>query len=214
METSAIESVYGRLAGFYDTVYGGILARGRRAAVRALGRGAGQQVLEVGVGTGLSLPDYDGTARVVGIDLCEEMLAHARQRAATLPQVAALHRMDAEHMAFPDEAFDVVVAMYVLSVTPEPTRLLHEMARVCKTGGEVVVVNRFAASQRWLQRLERRMAAVCEGIGFRLGLPWEVLSHGGPTLHLINRQRLPGPTGVHLVRLRKAAAGLDARAVA
>ena len=132
--------------------------RATMRAVNALPAGRG---LEVGVGTGLSLPPYSPQHRVVGIDLSPDMLRRAERRVAErgLRNVEALAEMDAANLAFPDGSFEVAVAMFVMTMVPDPVRVLAEMTRVVKPGGWIVTVNHFsaengprAAAERWLSR--------------------------------------------------------------
>src|SRR3970282_1134405 len=144
MELPVIEKVYRRYAKRYDFYFGALFQPGRKAVIDRMRCRPGERILEVGVGTGLSLPLYPPGAQVTGIDISEEMLARARARTArdALKQVTALLRMDAERMHFRDNSFDKVVAMYVVSVVPSPARLVAEMRRVCRPGGELYIVNR------------------------------------------------------------------------
>lgn len=203
----AIRAAYRRYAPLYDVLFGRILDRGRHEAVAAMGGAPGRRVLEIGVGTGLSLPLYSGHARVTGIDVCPEMLAKARHRAASrgLPQVEALKEMDGQSMSFASASFDVVVAMYVLSVTPDPHRLLAEMRRVCVDGGDILVVNRFT-SENPLRRMAEKVAAPLSAtIGFNTDLGSAVLdSMAG--LQFVENRPLPGMAGARLLRWRKMAA--------
>ena len=198
MHTDAIKSAYRRYAGFYDALFGPALHRGRKAIVDALGCQSGDRILEVGVGTGLSLPLYPGYVRVTGIDISADMLQKARQRVTrrNLSQVEALLEMDAEAMTFPDASFDTVVAMYVVSVSPCPARLLEEIRRVCRPGGSIFIVNHFRSENRFLGRMEKALAGYSAQLGFhpdfelgdllddspleltqvsRVGLLWKVL---------------------------------------
>jgi phosphatidylethanolamine/phosphatidyl-N-methylethanolamine N-methyltransferase len=153
LDAAAVQDAYRRWAGLYDASFGGISSFGRRHIIRDINRMPGTRVLEVGVGTGLALPRYHPAKRVTGIDLSAEMLAHARRRVARLrlSHVEALLDMDAEAMSFPDASFDIAVAMFVASVVPNPRRLLAEMRRVVKPGGQILFVNHFAAERgpRW-----------------------------------------------------------------
>ncbi|MGC2856856.1 class I SAM-dependent methyltransferase [Novispirillum sp. DQ9] len=202
----AIRAAYRRYAPLYDVLFGRILDRGRHEAVASLNGAPGRRVLEIGVGTGLSLPLYSSHARVTGIDVSPEMLAKARHRAALrgLGHVEALAEMDGQSMSFGDSSFDVVVAMYVLSVTPDPRRLLAEMRRVCAPGGDILVVNRFT-SEKPLRRLAERVAAPLSAtIGFNTELGSAVLdSMAG--LDFAEDRPLPGMAGARLLRWRKAA---------
>jgi phosphatidylethanolamine/phosphatidyl-N-methylethanolamine N-methyltransferase len=128
----------------------------------------GSRVLEVGVGTGLALPRYAPDKRITGIDLSAEMLAKARERVATqhLRNVEALREMDAEATDFDDASFDIAVAMFVASVVPNPQKLLAEMRRVVRPGGNILFVNHFAAERgpRWW--VERAMAPASRALGW------------------------------------------------
>ena len=133
MQIEAVKTAYRRYARIYDMVFGAVLQPGRRAVLETLKLKPGDRVLEVGVGTGLSLPLYPRDVRITGIDVSNEMLERARARVARagLKNVDALVEMDAEDMTFPDASFDKVVAMYVVSVVPNPAKLLEELHRVC-----------------------------------------------------------------------------------
>jgi len=129
----------------------------------------GERILEVGVGTGLSLPLYPENVSVVGIDISRHMLAKARVRQArcALDNVAELTVMDAENMGFKDDSFDKVVAMYVASVVPDTERLVDEMRRVCKPGGQIFMVNHFHSHNPILGGVERLLAPLSKQLGFR-----------------------------------------------
>ena len=126
-------------------------------------------MLEVGVGTGLSLPAYRRELEIVGIDLSPEMLGKARERVAAegLANVAGLHEMDAGDLKFPDGSFDTVVAMFVMTVVPEPEKVMRELARVCRPGGEVLIVNHFSTEEGIRGWVERRMAPFGDKLGWR-----------------------------------------------
>lgn len=168
LDADAVRAAYKRWARVYDSVFGGVSAPGRRRAVAAVNALPGRRVLEVGVGTGLALADYDRAKRITGIDLSAEMLARARQKVAALQldHVEALHEMDAEQTMFEDGQFDVAVAMFVASVVPNPLRLLAEMRRVVRAGGYLLFVNHFAAERgpRWWA--ERALAPASRKLGW------------------------------------------------
>src|SRR5215510_4283994 len=136
LDHNTIAKAYARWAPVYDLVFGAVFERGRNAAIAAAER-IGGRILEVGVGTGISLPDYTRRNRLVGVDLSEPMLRKAQERVSeeALPNVEGLAVMDAEHLGFPDASFDVVVAQYVITVVPNPEATLDEFARVLKPGG-------------------------------------------------------------------------------
>jgi len=168
LDTASILEAYRRWAGVYDTVFGGVSSAGRRRAVATVNRLPGRDVLEVGVGTGLALPHYTQDKRITGIDLSAPMLERARERTKRdrLHHVVALHEMDAEDTGFPDQSFDIAVAMFVASVVPNPHRLLAEMRRVVRPGGNILLINHFAAEKgpRWW--VERAMAPASRALGW------------------------------------------------
>jgi phosphatidylethanolamine/phosphatidyl-N-methylethanolamine N-methyltransferase len=168
MQIEAVKAAYRRYARIYDVVFGAVLQPGRKAVLDALKLRSGDRVLEVGVGTGISLPLYPRDVRITGIDVSREMLERARARVARarLTNVEALLEMDAESMAFPDATFDKVVAMYVVSVVPRPARLLEELHRVCRPDGEIFIVNHFQSENPVMGALERMLGNVSSQIGF------------------------------------------------
>jgi len=175
MELPVIEKVYRRYAKRYDFYFGALFQPGRKAVINRMHCQPGERILEVGVGTGLSLPLYPSGVQVTGIDISEAMLARARARAARdqLEQVAALLRMDAEHMDFRDDSFDKVVAMYVVSVVPSPAQLVAEMRRVCRPGGELYIVNHFQHANPFVAGIERLLAPLSRLLGFHPDFPLE-----------------------------------------
>jgi phosphatidylethanolamine/phosphatidyl-N-methylethanolamine N-methyltransferase len=164
---------YRLFSGSYDVVFGPVFHPGRKEAVRVANDKPGQRILEVGVGTGLSLPFFRPDARVVGIDVSAEMLAKARRRAEQkkLRHVEALIEMDAEHMSFEDNSFDAVLALYVASVVPDPARFAAEMRRVCRPGGTIVIVNHFTSENPAMRFIEKRLAPLAGKIGFHADFP-------------------------------------------
>ena len=164
---------YGFLSGSYDFVFGPVFHPGRKEAVRVANDRPAQRILEVGVGTGLSLPYFRRDSQVTGIDISEEMLAKARRRVERekLDHVQALHVMDAEHLEFEENSFDAVLALYVASVVPSPARFAAEMRRVCIPGGTIVLVNHFTSENWALRWMERRLAHLARHIGFHADFP-------------------------------------------
>lgn len=168
MDIDVIQRVYRRYAQGYDFYFGALLQPGRKAIIEKMHGRPDDRILEVGVGTGLSLPLYPPGVRVTGIDISREMLAraHARKTRLHLDQVTALRLMNAESMQFPDDSFDKVVAMYVVSVVPCPARLVSEMRRVCRPGGELFMVNHFRHANQVVGGLERLVAPLSRLMGF------------------------------------------------
>jgi len=169
MDINTIERVYRRYAPRYDFYFGALFQPGRRAVIQKMHCRPGERVLEVGVGTGLSLPLYPRDVQVVGIDISQEMLlrANARQGRERLDHVVGLVRTDAERLCFADASFDKVVAMYVASVVPSPVRLVEEMRRVCRPGGEIFIVNHFHHANPLIGGMERLISPMSRLMGFR-----------------------------------------------
>ena len=169
MDITAVQKVYRRYAQGYDLYFGAMFQQGRQAIITKMNCHSGDRILEVGVGTGLSLPLYSRNVQITGIDLSREMLARARMRKIreNLTHVAALQLMDAENMEFGDNSFDMVVAMYVVSVTPHPARLVNEMRRVCKPEGELYIVNHFHHTNPFVGGVERMISPLSRQMGFR-----------------------------------------------
>jgi len=171
MDARNVERVYDRYARFYDRVFGGVFEAGRINAMRRLAPRPQERVLEVGVGTGLSLSGYPRGCRVVGIDISEGMLrlANRQVQSRTLGNVALL-RMDAQSMGFADDSFDAVVAAYVMTVIPDYRRALQEMARVCRPEGRLLILNHFTNGNRLVRAVERAVSPLCEHLGWRSDL--------------------------------------------
>jgi phosphatidylethanolamine/phosphatidyl-N-methylethanolamine N-methyltransferase len=168
LDIDAIQKSYRRYARGYDFYFGALFQPGRREVIDRMNCQPGNRILEVGVGTGISLPLYPLNVVITGIDLSADMLEYAKSRKQyhRLEQVE-LFEMDAEQMTFEDNSFDKVVAMYVASVVPHPQRLVEEMHRVCKPGGELFIVNHFHNANPIVGRLEKLIAPLSKMLGFR-----------------------------------------------
>ncbi len=211
----SVERAYARWAPVYDLVFGAVFERGRMSAIEAAERAcgpAGGRILEVGVGTGISLPDYSHKNRLTGVDLSEPMLRKAHERVAEkkLTNVEALAVMDAERLALPDNAFDVVVAQYVITAVPNPEATLDEFARVLKPGGEIVLVNHIGAEQGPRRLFEQWFAPIARRLGWRVEFPFGRLTdwaarHGG--VRVIERKAMPPLGHFSLIRFARLDAG-------
>lgn len=166
---SDVKVAYRRWAPVYDHTFGMVAAQGRRHVVEVINQMPRARLLEVGVGTGLSLPDYSPKHEIVGVDLSPEMLEKARERVVEegLDNVTGLHEMDAGELDFPDNSFDIVVAMFVMTVVPDPEKVMRELSRVAKPGGQVILVNHFSQEEGLRGWVERRMAPFADKIGWR-----------------------------------------------
>src|SRR5690348_7008185 len=169
---------YRLFSGSYDIVFGPVFHPGRKDAVRIPNDRPGQRILEVGVGTALSLPYFRPDSRATGIAASEEWLPKPRHRAEHKRPAAAegLHVMDADNLEFPDSSFDAVLALYVASVVPDPARFAEEMRRVCIPGGTIVVVNHFTSENPLTRFMEKRLARLARHIGFHADFPFDQFS--------------------------------------
>jgi phosphatidylethanolamine/phosphatidyl-N-methylethanolamine N-methyltransferase len=203
-DNDAVAKAYARWAPIYDLVFGQVFDRGRKASIAAAER-IGGRILEVGVGTGLSLPEYAWTNRLTGVDLSAPMLRKAKDRVAEhrLTNVDGLAVMDAQHLGFADGAFDVVVAQYVITAVPDPEATLDEFARVLRPGGEIVLVNHLGAETGLRATLEGWFAPLARRLGWRPEFPWDRLAqwaarHGG--VRVIERRPMPPLGHFSLIR--------------
>ena len=207
LDKAVIAKAYARWAPIYDFVFGAIFERGRQAAVAAAER-IGGRILEVGVGTGLSLPDYSSANRLVGVDLSVPMLRKAKARVAErrLGNVSGLAVMDAQHLAFAEAAFDVVVAQYVITAVPDPEATLDEFARVTRPGGEIVLVNHLGAESGLRALGERSFAPLARRLGWHPEFGWQRLArwsarHG--SVELVERRAMPPLGHFSLIRFAR-----------
>ncbi|MCC5993425.1 MAG: methyltransferase domain-containing protein [Rhodobacteraceae bacterium] len=205
MKPDAITSSYRRWAPIYDMTFGRITHAGRRHATKVANQ-TGGAVLEVGVGTGLALPYYDPALHVTGIDFSDDMLTRARTKVAEegLSHVRELRQMDARSLDFPDASFDTVVAMHLISVVPDPEQVMAEMARVCKPGGQILLVNHFARDEGWLAWLERKFAPFADYMGWHSNFPKDKVM-GVDSLQLVEEKPLSRVGMFTFLRMEKAA---------
>ncbi len=208
LDKAGIAKAYARWAPIYDFVFGAVFERGRKAAIAAAER-IGGRILEVGVGTGLSLPDYSKPNRLIGVDLSAPMLRRAKARVVEqrLSNVDGLAVMDAQRLGFADAAFDVVVAQYVITTVPDPEATLDEFARVIKSGGEIILVNHLGAETGLRAALERAFAPLARWLGWRVEFSWVRLAqwaarHGG--VRVVERRPMPPLGHFSLIRFAKA----------
>ena len=203
-----VEQAYDRWAPIYDLVFGGVFSKGRRAAILATNK-IGGRVLEVGVGTGISLPLYGPNVRIFGTDISEAMLRKANERVAELhlKNVEGLAVMDAEKLEFPDNSFDVVMAQYVVTAVPNPEVALDEFARVLRPGGELIILTRVSADAGMRRFIERLLQPLVRRLGFRTAeFGWSRYTKWLATassMELAERRLIPPLGHFSLVRFRK-----------
>jgi len=204
MRTEGVAAAYDRWAPVYDLVFGNVFKSGRQQSIE-VAEAVGGRVLEVGVGTGISLPLYDRRLRLTGIDIADAMLDKARDRVreAKLDNVEQLAVMDAEHLLFEDDSFDVVVAQYVVTAVPDPEAALDEFVRVLKPGGEIVITTRIGAEKGMRGGIEKALMPITSRLGWRTEFSlsrYEAWARTNPRVTLIEHRPLP-PLG-HFSLLR------------
>jgi phosphatidylethanolamine/phosphatidyl-N-methylethanolamine N-methyltransferase len=207
IERDMVVEAYNRWAPVYDLVFGRVFRAGRRAAIDAA-ETIGGRILEVGVGTGLSLPQYSRSNSVYGVDISAPMLDKARDRVTRfhLDQVEGLAVMDAEHLTFPDNSFDVVVAQYVVTAVPHPELALDEFVRVLRPGGEIVITSRIGAEAGLRGAIEKTLMPITSRLGWRTEFPWARYlqwAKGVPNVRLVDRRPLPPLGHLSLIRFAK-----------
>ena len=209
MHTAGVAHAYDRWAPIYDIVFGAVFRKGRSTAIEAAER-VGGRIIEVGLGTGISLPQYSRSTSIVGVDLSDAMLDKARERVRrlNLSNVEAIAVGDAEALAFADESFDVVVAQYVITAVPNPERALDEFARVCRPGGEIVITTRVGAGQGLRGSIERLLMPITSRLGFRTDFPFSRYTdwvESRDDVRLLEHKPLPPFGHFSLVRFGKRA---------
>jgi len=207
LDKQTITKAYARWAPVYDLVFGAVFERGRQAAIEAAER-VGGRILEVGVGTGISLPHYSRDCRLCGVDISEPMLRKAQERVDEfgLGNVEGLWVMDAEQLSFPDDSFDVVVAQYVVTTVPNPEATLDEFARVLKPGGEIVLVSRVGAEAGLRRALEHWFAPAARKLGWRTEFSFERYARWAKQtagMRLVERRAMPPLGHFSLIRFAK-----------
>jgi phosphatidylethanolamine/phosphatidyl-N-methylethanolamine N-methyltransferase len=207
LDKQTVTKAYARWAPVYDLVFGAVFERGRHAAIAAAER-IGGRILEVGVGTGISLPSYSKACRLCGVDISEPMLRKAQERVTEfgLSNVEGLWVMDAEHLSFPDNSFDVIVAQYVITTVPNPEATLDEFARVLKPGGEIVLVSRVGAEAGLRRSLEHWFQPAARKLGWRTEFSFERYARWAEQasgMRLIERRAMPPFGHFNLIRFGK-----------
>lgn len=175
--------IYYEFSHLYDRLFTRVFSPRIEQVIRSLRIEPGAQVLEVGVGTGLSFAAYPKHCQVTGVDLAPEMLDQAQEK---IDRNGWRHlkvmEMDALNLKFAENAFDYVMAFHVVSVVPDVGRLMSEVLRVSKSGATVVIINHFRSPNRLLATLDSLGEPVTRRLGWHTlrreevigGIPLEI----------------------------------------
>ena len=160
--------LYYEFAHFYDRLFTRWFYPRIASVVQSLNIPPGARVLEVGVGTGLSLDVYPHHCSVTGVDLAPEMLEIAQEKVDQHGwRHVKLQEMDALNMTFADDTFDYAMAFHVVSVVPDAERLMSELSRVCKKGATVVVINHFRSRNAIASAVDTMITPLTRRLGWR-----------------------------------------------
>jgi phosphatidylethanolamine/phosphatidyl-N-methylethanolamine N-methyltransferase len=202
VDAAQLERVYSAYSRVYDRVFGKVFQDSREVLAATLDALPGQRLLEIGVGTGLTLPLYPGDLRITGIDFSEGMLAKARERVEDLDLAnVTLELMDAGHMSFPDDTFDIIVAAYVVTAVPDYRAVMREAVRVVRPGGRILLLNHFINGSGIIAAFERAVSPLTKYVGFRTDLSVEQVLDGLP-LAVTRHEKVKPLKLRHLVECR------------
>ena len=173
MRKKSIINTYNIYAPIYDSVFGRFFQEGREKTIESMTFNSGEKVLEIGVGSGQSLGLYPDNISVVGIDISEKMLDKASAKIGREHlKNKQLLMMDAELLEFDDNSFDKIAIMHVYSVVPCPDKMINEVKRVCKPGGDIFILNQFDADFSLINFFKKILSPLENIIGFRPYFPY------------------------------------------
>ncbi|MCC9656424.1 class I SAM-dependent methyltransferase [Rhodopirellula halodulae] len=163
--------LYDNLVPAYQALWPAVARRRILRNVAALNIPAQAKVLEVGVGTGLSLDSYPHHANVTGVDLSESMLAEAEDLIEQREwNHISVQPMNAEELTFEDASFDFVTSFHTISVVSRPDRMMRELVRVCRPGGKILVINHFRSPNPLIARVVDSAGSLTRHLGWRTDL--------------------------------------------
>ena len=178
MNQEEVKSIYGKYSSVYDKVFAHIFAPRIKIGIEQSNIRSGDKVIEVGVGTGISLPLYPRDCKIVGVDLTRKMLDKAQEKKDRhqLHNVELLE-MDAENLTFEDDTFDHSLAAFVITVVPNPEKMVKEMKRVTKKNGNILIFNHFSSKNPFIKGMNRIFSPLTEKVGWRSDVTLDLLSN-------------------------------------
>ncbi len=178
MDREQVRTIYGQYSSVYDLCFSHVFSPRIQMGLNKSDIQDGDKVLEVGVGTGISLHMYPESCMLVGVDVTRKMLEKARNKKKAM-QLENVHllEMDGENLTFADDSFDHSVAAFVVTVVPNPEKMVSEMKRVTKKGGNIVILNHFTANNGIMLKLEKLFSPLCERWGWRSDISINLLSN-------------------------------------
>jgi phosphatidylethanolamine/phosphatidyl-N-methylethanolamine N-methyltransferase len=201
--------LYYELSPLYDLIFRRVFYPRIAMVIRSLRIEPGSRVLELGVGTGLSLDAYPTHCHVTGIDLAPDMLERAQDKVNRNGwRHITLEQGDALNLRFPDDCFDHVMAFHVVSVVPDPARMMAEAQRVCRPGGLLTIINHFRSPNPFLARITHTIDPVTRWLGWTTLRLNDVLDRRA--LH-VERQWKTSPRSLFTIVVARNAKAVPAR---
>jgi len=166
--------LYDLWALFYDHSFGALVSLRQKRAVEELRPQKGDRILEIGIGTGMTLKHYPRDISLVGIDLSRGMLNKATSKINKL-NIDSCYLVQADAMLPPlaEHSFDHILICHAISVVSDPAKLLQWAKKLVKPGGRIVVLNHFLSHMPMIAWLEKRLNPLCVKIGWRSDLSLE-----------------------------------------
>lgn len=159
---------YNHLVPAYQALWPAVARRRISAAIKSLNFFDSAKVLEVGVGTGMSLESYPTNISLTGVDLSEAMLAEAEDliEKKRWGHISVMP-MNAEELTFEDSSFDIVTSFHTISVVSRPQTMMSEIVRVCKPGGRILMINHFRSDNPLIARVVDSAGNLTQRLGWR-----------------------------------------------
>ena len=179
MQESSTRLIYDFHSRFYDATFGRLVKRRIARAISHMNIRETDRILDLGIGTGVSLNYYPNRGQIVGVDLSAGMLRQARQKITERGlSHAHVFQANALQLPFADSTFDHVFISHVISVVSDPIQLIREAQRVARPDARIVIVNHFQSTNRFVALLEKWLCPLCTKLGWRSDLALQDLIRG------------------------------------